>query len=225
MFIIELVSNRHSYWISLNRMESIFLPFPNRFYPYLWVIKHLTMKKIFILAFTVLVSLSAQAQVQVALGLKGGANISKFDDASSDNFTSFHGGAFALFKLTKIGIQPELLYSLQGSKFGPDDLKTSYVNIPVMLKLYLVAGLNVQAGPQFGFLNSAKLDGANVKGSLKSSDTSLNFGLGWDLPFGVTLDARYNLGLSDISDDPSFDGLKSRVIQLSVGYKILKFGN
>ena len=75
------------------------------------------------------------------------------------------------------------------------------------------------------FLNSAKLDGANVKGSLKSSDTSLNFGLGWDLPFGVTLDARYNLGLSDISDDPSFDGLKSRVIQLSVGYKILKFGN
>ncbi len=183
------------------------------------------MKRILIVLLLSTVTISSYAQVQVALGLKGGANISKFDDASADNFTSFHGGAFALFKLTKIGIQPELIYSLQGSKFGPDDFKTSYVNIPVMLKLYLVAGLNVQAGPQFGFLNSAKLDGANVKSSLKSSDMSINFGLGWDLPFGVTVDARYNLGLSDISDDPSLDALKSRVIQLSVGYKILKFGN
>jgi hypothetical protein len=68
------------------------------------------------------------------------------------------------------------------------------------------------------------LDGADVKDSFKSSDISANIGLGWDLPFGLTVDARYNLGLSDVNDEPSFDELKSRVIQVSIGYKIFKLG-
>lgn len=168
----------------------------------------------------------ASAQVQVALGLKAGANISKFDDDNADNITNVHAGAFALFKLTKIGIQPEILFSQQGSEFGNIDLKTSYMSIPVMLKLYLVAGLNLQAGPQFGFLTKAEYDGDDVKDSLKKSDISANVGLGWDLPFGLTIDARYNIGLSDINDsDGEFTGdLKSRVIQVSLGYKIFKLG-
>lgn len=187
------------------------------------------MKKIlFVLLLTIVANVTF-AQVQVALGLKAGVNISKFDSDASDNITSFHGGAFGLFKFTKIGIQPEILLSQQGSKFddvslGSQDLKASYLSIPVMLKLYLVAGLNLQAGPQFGFLTKAELEGTDVKDAFKSSDISANIGLGWDLPFGLTVDARYNLGLSDINDDPSFEALKSRVVQISVGYKILKFG-
>jgi len=98
------------------------------------------------------------------------------------------------------------------------------MTIPVMVKLYLAAGLNLQAGPQFGFLTSAKFDTQDIKNSLKSSDISANFGLGWDLPFGLTVDARYNLGLSDVSDGLTADDLKSRVIQVSLGYKLFKFG-
>lgn len=175
------------------------------------------------------------AQVQVALGLKAGVNLSKLntDDAetNTDNITGFHGGAFALFKLTKIGIQPEFLFSQQGSKIddvdlGKEDLKMSYVTIPVMLKFYLAAGFNIQAGPQFGFLNSAELKGvSNVEDGLKSSDVSANVGLAWDAPFGLVFDARYNIGLSDINDGSDIDGeIKSGVFQFSLGYKIFKLG-
>lgn len=187
------------------------------------------MKKLLVLVFVLSSVAVTSAQVQVALGLKAGANISKFDDADADNLTSFHAGAFGLFKFTKIGIQPELLFTQQGTKYedlnGDDvDLKTAYMSIPVMLKLYLIGGLNLQAGPQFGFLTKAEYDGADAKESFKNSDLSANVGLGWDLPFGLTVDARYNIGLSDVGDDPEFPELKSRVIQLSLGYKIFKFG-
>jgi hypothetical protein len=183
-------------------------------------------KNLFAVFVLVLISAVSYGQAQVAIGLKAGANISKFDSEGADNLTSFHGGAFALFKLTKIGIQPEILFSQQGASTDFGDLKTSYFNIPVMLKIYLAAGINIQAGPQFGFLTAADFDGQDVKDAFKSSDISANIGLGWDLPFGLMIDARYNLGLADVSDSDSFssEALKSRVIQISVGYKLFKLG-
>lgn len=187
------------------------------------------MKKLLVFVFVLSSVGATYAQVQVALGLKAGANISKFDADGADNLTSFHAGAFGLFKFTKIGIQPELLFTQQGTTFedlsGDDvDIKTAYMSIPVMVKLYLIGGLNLQAGPQFGFLTKAEYDGADAKQSFKDSDLSANVGLGWDLPFGLTVDARYNIGLSDVGDDPELPELKSRVIQISIGYKIFKLG-
>jgi hypothetical protein len=182
-----------------------------------------------ILLFTAATQVVSFAQAQVALGIKGGANIAKFDVSDAESLVSPHAGAFALFKLTKLGIQPEVLFSQQGAKLndidlGEVDFKTSYLTIPVMLKIYLLAGLNLQLGPQFGFLTAASFNGDDVKESLKNSDITGNFGLGWDLPFGLTIDARYNLGFSDVNDGFSTESLKSRVIQISLGYKILKLG-
>src|SRR5688572_6957465 len=190
------------------------------------------MKKLLIVGLLSIVSSATFAQAQVALGIKAGVNVSKLnnDDLESSSITAFHGGAFALFKFTAIGIQPELLFSQQGSKVddisgNPQDLKMSYMTIPVMVKFYLPGGFNLQAGPQFGFLNSAEFDGADVKDSFKNSDMSLNLGAAWDAPFGLVLDARYNIGLSDVSDDSTLGELKSGIFQFSIGYKILKFGN
>lgn len=184
----------------------------------------------------------ANAQAQFALGIKAGPNFAKVDvndpDATWKGRTGFHGGAFALIKLTKIGIQPELLFSQQGSKvkFNSQDYDAnfSYVNIPVILKLYTVAGINLQAGPQFGFLTTAESDynpltnqpqnGADLKSAYKKSDLSLAIGAGWDLPFGLTIDARYNLGLSKIEDNPSIEATKNQVFQVSLGYKLIKIG-
>lgn len=201
------------------------------------------MKKIFILVCLIGVGglwSNAQAQAQVAVGIKGGLNFAKLDMANApvslDSRTGFHGGAFVLFKMSKIGIQPELLFSKQGTKFqgNTQDLNANfdYINIPVMLKLYTVAGINLQVGPQFGFLTTAEIeDDSNgpitkddVKSAYKKSDVSLAMGLGWDLPFGLTIDARYNLGLSKIQDDSSLESTKNQVIQVSVGYKLFKFG-
>jgi len=191
------------------------------------------MKKLIVLLFVVGASFTAFSQAEVSLGLKAGVNLSKLNtdeaEANTSNITAFHGGAFALFKLTKIGIQPEFLFSQQGSKvedvsLGEEDLKMSYITIPVMLKFYLAAGFNIQAGPQFGFLNSAELAGIDIKDGLKSSDVSANVGVAWDAPFGLVLDARYNIGLSDINDGLSTESIKSSVFQFSLGYKIFKFG-
>ncbi|HYG20896.1 MAG TPA: porin family protein [Ohtaekwangia sp.] len=184
------------------------------------------MKKLLVFFVLTLASLGAWAQAEVGIGLKVGANLSKLDGYdNADNFTSFHAGAFALVKLSKIGIQPEILFSQQGVKSDGGDFKLTYVNIPVMLKFYLAAGVNLQVGPQFGFLTNAKHDGDDVKDFLKGSDVSASFGLGWDAPFGLMIDGRYNLGLSDISDSDDFESLKNQVIQISIGYKLFKLGN
>jgi len=201
------------------------------------------MKKFIILLFVGSFAYTvANAQAQFALGIKGGPNFAKVDvndpDASWKGRTGFHGGAFALIKLTKIGIQPEVIFSQQGSKvkFNSDDYDAnfSYVNIPVILKLYTVAGINLQAGPQFGFLTTAESDynpithqpqtKADIKDAYKKSDVRVEIGAGWDLPFGLTIDARYNLGISKIEDDPSLEATKNQVFQVSLGFKLIKIG-
>ncbi|MBL7872628.1 MAG: PorT family protein [Cyclobacteriaceae bacterium] len=202
------------------------------------------MKKIFCAVLVMLgLGLAQQsvAQVQFALGIKGGPNFANLDTKSSPgenykNRTGFHAGAFALFKFAKIGIQPELLFSKQGSNFqfnsGSGEANFDYINVPIILKLYTVAGINIQAGPQFGFLSGGQLK-QTIQGTTttqaakdfyKGSDLSLALGLGWDLPFGLTLDARYNLGLSKINDGSNNNDAKNQVFQVSAGFKILKLG-
>lgn len=187
------------------------------------------MKKTFIVLLLSVVGYGAFAQVQVALGLKAGVNVSKLntDEFESSSITAFHGGAFCLFKFTVLGIQPELLFSQQGSTIDDldGDLKMSYMTVPVMVKFYFPGGFNLQAGPQFGFLNSAEFDGNNVKDSFKSSDVTANVGIAWDAPFGLVIDARYNIGLSDVSEDSQLGSVKGNTFQFSLGYKIFKFGN
>ena len=189
----------------------------------------------------------AYSQAQVAIGIKAGPNFSTVDTKASagenyKNRAGFHGGAFVLIKAAKIGVQPEVIFSQQGSKVEINsqnfESNFSYVNIPIILKLYTVAGINIQAGPQFGFITNAETpiqDQLNpdtyrvedVKDKMKSSDFTVALGLGWDLPFGLTLDARYNLGLSKIYDNAprnQTEDAKNQVFQFSLGYKLIKLG-
>ena len=196
----------------------------------------------------------ASAQVRFDVGLKGGLNFAKINGNSSvtANYgarTGYHGGAYAMIKIAKFAIQPEVIFSKQGQTFdySRQNYNTvfSYVNIPIMLKLYLAAGFNLQAGPQFGFLTKATGDvidsngkpetGQDLKNLVKSSDVSIGFGFGWDLPLGISIGARYNLELSDInkitgqqapSQVSSMGTISARnqVIQLSIGYRLFKLG-
>lgn len=198
------------------------------------------MKKLSILvAIVALTSVGALAQ-QVGIGIKAGPNFARLDANSSlasnySNRTGWHAGAFVLFRGERIGFQPEVIFSQQGSKFdysGTPDLESnfSYVNIPLIVKLYTIAGINLQVGPQIGFLTKAEWESPtgteDIKNDLKSTDISLGLGVGWDLPFGLSLDARYNLGLNDnASSGAPVSDLKNQVIQISAGYKLFKFGN
>lgn len=170
--------------------------------------------------------LSANAQQVVKFGPKAGvnfANLNGEDDASS--ITSFHVGAFAeIFFTDKFAIQPELLYSMQGASIesmgAESEMKLDYINIPIMAKYYVIDRLAVEAGPYVGFLMKADFEGVDFKDYTKSVDFGLGLGASYNLDNGFFGGARYNLGLSDISDvDDGGDAVKNGVIQISVGYK------
>ena len=181
----------------------------------------------------------AWSQAELAIGIKAGPNFATIDTESTastnyKNRAGFHGGAFVLVKAAKFGVQPEIIFSQQGSKVEINsqnfESNFTYVNIPVILKLYTLAGINIQAGPQFGFITNAETpiqDQLNpgsykvqdVKDKMKSSDFTLALGLGWDLPFGLTIDARYNMGLSKLyKEAPSqqTEDAKNQVFQVSL---------
>ncbi len=181
-------------------------------------------------------------QAAVSLGLKGGLNFANVNTSSLtaayDSRTGYHFGAFVGIKLAKFAIQPELIYSQQGSTVKISttsyDANFSYLNIPVIFKLYLVGGLNLQVGPQFGFLMSATgpttsggsgITTGDIKSNFASSDISIGMGAGIDLPMKLSIDARYNLGVSDINNVSNQSAVKNQVIQLSLGYKLFNFGN
>ena len=113
-----------------------------------------------------------------------------------------------------------------------EELKLDYLNLPVLAKYKFAPGWNVHLGPQIGFLLNAEseieasMDGETVtetediKNYISSVDYGLSGGLGYELEMGIFFDARYCLGLSDISDDNNADeSVQNNVIQLSVGYK------
>src|SRR6478609_1574211 len=193
-------------------------------------------KTVTILTVLLITGLSAPAwsQAQFSLGIKGGLNFANLDVKSSasanyENRTGYHAGAFALIKITAFAIQPEILFSKQGTNYTVSttsyEANFDYINVPIMLKFYLPLGLNLQAGPQFGFLTTAEVKQTvgstssvqDVKDFYKGSDVAASMGLGWDLPFGLTVDARYNLGLSDISDGSNTNSTKNQVFMISAG--------
>jgi hypothetical protein len=57
----------------------------------------------------------------------------------------------------------------------------------------------------------------DIKEFFKSIDISFGIGAGYKLDNGINLSARYNLGLSNISED-STESVKNSVFMLSVGY-------
>ena len=183
------------------------------------------MKKIIILPVVVAINCISFGQ-KIDIGVKGGLNFSKLNipDIQTSGKTGYHFGAYSLFKFGNLGLQPEIIFSQQGSTVDLGDWDTKYINIPIILKLYLGAGFNLQAGPQFGFLNKAELDENSIEDKLKTADVSAGLGVGWDTPIGLKIDARYNLGLTDNSDDPAYETIKSQVFQLSLGFRIFHLG-
>ena len=183
------------------------------------------MKKVillFVFASSLIVS-----QAQVKFGGKAGLNLSSFSGDDAENVKAkvgFNIGALAEIPVgTNFSVKPELVFSTQGAKAEDlDDAKfnLNYLNVPLLAKYTSASGFFAEAGPQIGFLLSAKAKSddvdVDVKDQFKSTDFSLALGIGYEMlesGFGVNL--RYNLGLSDIpdADDASF---KNSVFQIGV---------
>lgn len=199
---------------------------------------------------------TSQAQTGVQFGLKTGVSMAVLDGTINQETKykpGLHLGTVMRWRpSTRVAIQPELVYSRQGSSNEmtvgrgitlENKTKLSYLNLPILLKVYLGEVVNLQVGPQFGLLLGARQDGQvgyqsnsgnggyisatkDVKADYKG-DVGICGGLGIDLKNGLLVAARLNYGLTDINNNQldkqirevfGIDGLHNRVLEFSVGY-------
>lgn len=188
---------------------------------------------------------------KVKLGVKAGLNLASltFDERelNSSSKTGFTAGLMVEVPMAKnFSLQPELLYSQQGTKISFSDkdvtnsnykstIRLNYLNIPVMLKYYVLEGLSVQAGPQIGillkadnkyednFLGYKNQESFDLKDYSTGIDTSVNFGLGYQFKEKFYADARYNISYSNVFKEGDVNhfinnDMKNRVFQVTIGY-------
>lgn len=210
------------------------------------------MKKLFlatVLAFLSATAIYAQADdTTTQFGVKGGVNLSNItgdDIGDLDSRTSFNLGLFMEIPISgRFSFQPEVLYSGQGFTVlsrNQDDIfdvgdnveyQLSYIQVPLMAKLYLVKGLYAEAGPQFGFKVKEEIDykpaseGGDVvvdadDSLIKDFDTNIAVGAGYKFGNGFLVSARYTYGLTNVFKDNSvFKNVdaKNAVWQFGVGF-------
>lgn len=215
------------------------------------------MKKMMMIAAMMVATLTASAQRSViepgqfGLQPKVGLNLSQI---TSDD-TKFKAGLAAGFEgqyqvNNWFALTLGVMYEQQGTAVKITDAMRSlglekakanleYLNIPVMARFYVAKGLSLGVGLQPGFLTKAKQSvegqGWNVDNDGDIKDACNKFclavpvSISYELPFGLTFDARYTMGVNDTAKEDKngntgnswnsyYDG-KNSVIQLTVGYK------
>ena len=185
------------------------------------------MKKVLLVTVAAILGLTNINAQEIKFGVKAGLNFSTIsgDDTRELDIgitTDFNFGVLAEIPISeKFSFQPELMYSGQGyaGEGSGEIFILNYLNIPLIGKYYLTKGLSLEAGPQIGFLLSAKNNKTDVKDLFNTVDFGVNFGVGYKLDNGLNFGARYNIGLSDINNVDGFsDKNKNGVFQLSIGY-------
>lgn len=175
------------------------------------------MKKLFVLAILLIAGSTTMNAQGIDFGVKAGANFSKLDGdgIDGDNLTSFHVGAVLELNLFEnFSVQPEVMYSSQGTKLEDEDIKLDYISVPVLAKFYLISDkLSLEAGPQFSFLVNDNLEETF---ETKSFDFAAIGGLGFNVTNNLFVQARYVVGLTDTTKEAE---VTNKVIQLSVGLK------
>ena len=177
-------------------------------------------------------------------GLKAGVNVASISNDGYDDTKSkvgFNAGAFANVPLGEsFSIQPEVLYSQMGAKTeyklgsttASSELKLDYITVPVMFQYRFVPQFYLEAGPEFGFLVSAKSksslnDNSSVvelnKDNFNGFNLGLGIGAGYDITKNIGINARYIAGFSDVTKpeaDPSTDAKnKNNVFQAGLYFK------
>lgn len=193
----------------------------------------------------------AQEDPIIRYGIKVGVNASNtstgFGSGPSFKDPKSKFGAVAGFIVNipltyRLTLQPELTYSLEGSKqqgIPPNAssstftdiylMKLNFVNFPVMLQYNdEESGLYLEAGPQLNWIVSSKLEtkvntenvstGTNFKGYFNSRMLSVGMGAGINLINNIGFGARYIMGITPVTEDLGI--MKTNSFYLGVHYKL-----
>lgn len=174
-------------------------------------------------------------------GIKGGLNVSKLnaDFAREENRLGYQVGAFARIGGLGLYVQPEAYVGSKGSKFiqvtqdnnttVEADGKVNFTTLDIPLLLGTKIGpknFNVRfmAGPVVSFVlneettfNQAYNQATDFQ-NYKDQTWAGQVGAGVDVG-NLTIDARYEVGLSNISRSDKYDQ-RANLWHLSLGYKL-----
>ena len=199
------------------------------------------MIKISAIAIGVLLEMAMAVQPSIAQD-----NVPEFGVKAGLNFANFSWdipeGSFETVSIIKFGVsgivryplselldaQVELMYLQKGAKFEETKWNFDYLSIPVLVRFNFSsedASTYIVAGPEIGFLLSAKFENSgaeeDIKDVVKSIDLGLNIGAGVSVNMGATpmfWEIRYSLVLSNWIDDPNVENsAKNRGFQLLIG--------
>jgi hypothetical protein len=182
--------------------------------------KYTIMKKILLMFVALLFAGIVNGQLR--FGVKAGVNFSKFNTEEQTLKTEGAAWQIGLVSQLKIpliglGVQPELLYSINKGK----DNSIGYFNVPINLRwqplpIPLIKPI-ILVGPYFGYA-------VNMKGFKKENINRFDWGIG--LGAGVEIwklqiEGRYNWGLQNINSlkDAAKDfDIKNNLFTLSATY-------
>lgn len=202
------------------------------------------MKKRFLLSCLIAFSsITAFAQMpNFTLGLKGGLNVSKLnaDFADEENRLGYQIGAWARLGGAGLYVQPEAYLGSKGSKFirftqdnnneveADGKVKFTTLDIPLLFGTKIGPqnfNIRFMAGPVISFVVDEETtfesayNQATDFGNYKNQTWAGQAGAGIDIG-NLSIDARYEAGLSNISRSDRYDQ-KQNLWHLSLGYKIL----
>lgn len=171
-------------------------------------------------------TLIAQAQdSDVKFGIKGGINLANLysgDDVNDDNLkVGLNAGLFVKLPIVPevISIQPEVLYSSQGSKITYDNFvlgegeyrfNLNYIQVPVLAVVNFGEFFNIHAGPYASYLASVDIKDVDDDGTINEiadldadNFERFDYGVTAGIAFegtGFTIGARYALGFNEVGD-------------------------
>ena len=189
------------------------------------------MKKTIIFAAALFFLCNAKAQT-AHFGIKGGLNAASISSSPSNEDIQtkigFNVGILAHIHTSshQWAIQPEMYYSDEGYQSKSNSsasLNLGYLNIPVLAQYMFDNGFRIEFGPQLGFLMNAKSKtrnvSVNVKDNFKNTNFSIPIGLGYLTSSGLGIDARYNIGISNINNTSTSTKIHSNVFQFGLFYQ------
>lgn len=196
------------------------------------------MRKSFILfpvfLFICFSGMSQEPNKKSAFGIRAGVNIAnvrwKIGGVGGHErpILAMNGGVYYSRLLSqRFSIQPELMYSNTGAIFTNKKILFNYLNVPVLLKFHPgKSDFSFFAGPQCGFLVKAK-ERRNIgreETTVTDDFAKTNFSLVLGIEAGlsrVNLGARYDFGISDVSDSWQVETLRTRTLSFNLGFRIL----
>ena len=192
-------------------------------------------KYVLLFSLCIIFGTAANAQL-FSFGIKGGLNYSKmkFNEVTipsggvpgyklleDESFQGFHVGLMGRLKVFNVFIQPELLFNTSGGKVLVEDLqggttvetvkqvKYNKIDLPVLVGMkFGPARLNV--GPVASVVLSTDSELGDIVPDLKPTSKGATFGFqagaGLDILKIITLDLRYEAGLSKLGDKLTLGG-------------------